>query len=180
MHAFKVFDGLVVVRTVPMQTQKVRRVSLDASHEVVDPIDAIRIAGARRADELVTVLLAKRYDLLEPEVRGLLRRDVGSFGFVEVMDDGVARAVDAIPVVTGEFGQIVDHGTEWSAAFQLGRCPGVPVADGFHGTGEVDFVHFFWDSLMSRTVGVGPVPEEASLFDDHLGRYLRSELIFDG
>lgn len=35
----------------------------------------------------------------------------------------------------------MDHGAEGRTAFELGRSPGVPIADGGDGTVKVDFVH---------------------------------------
>lgn len=56
----------------------------------------------------------------------------------------------------------MNHGTERCAAFELWRCPGIPVANGMHGTVEVDFVQ-----LPGAVVGIGVVPEQAS-FLGHL------------
>lgn len=61
----------------------------------------------------------------------------------------------------------MDHRAEGGAAFEFGRGPGVPVADRGDGAGEVDFVHGPGNTCVARAVGVGPVPEEAALLDNH-------------
>lgn len=58
----------------------------------------------------------------------------------------------------------MNHRAEWCAAFELRRCPGIPVTDGVHGAVEIDLVH-----LAGAIVGVGVVPKQAS-FLRHLGR----------
>ena len=70
------------------------------------------------------------------------------------MDDAVGGRLDGGPVGAGEVGGGVDHGAEWGAAFELRRCPGVPVAEGVEGAGEVDLVE-----LAGAVLGVGVVPE---------------------
>ena len=80
------------------------------------------------------------------------------------MNDAVLGRLDDGPVGAGELAGVVNHGTERRAAFELGRRPGIPVADGVHGAVEVDLVH-----LAGAVVGVGVVPEEAP-FLSHLAR----------
>ena len=167
MHLLEVLDGFIVVRAIVVQAQEVRRLAFNTAHEICDPCLALGIARTRWTDKLVALLLPKRNDLLEPEICGFLGGDASDFGFVEVENDAVFGVFDTFPVVTGELGHVVDHGTEGSTAFELRGCPGVPVAYGFQRTFECDFVHFCWDALVTGAVGVGPVPEETSLLDDH-------------
>ncbi len=70
------------------------------------------------------------------------------------MDDGVLGALDGGPVGAGEVAGGVDHGAEGGAAFELRGGPGVPVAEGVEGAGEVDLVE-----LVGAVLGVGVVPE---------------------
>ena len=63
---------------------------------------------------------------------------------------------------------------EGGTIFELGRCPGVPIAYGFEGAFEGDFFHCCWYALVAWTVGVGPVPEETSLLDDHVGGFSKA------
>ncbi len=74
---------------------------------------------------------------------------------------------DVLPVGAGQLGFEVDHGAEWGAAAQLGRDPGVPVADGGEGAVEVALVHGPGDAGVAGAGTVGPVPEEAALLGDH-------------
>ena len=80
------------------------------------------------------------------------------------MDDAFLGRLNDCPVATRELSSVVNHRAEWGAAFELGRCPCIPVADRVHGTVEVDLVY-----LTGAVVGVGVVPEEAP-FWSHLVR----------
>ncbi len=70
------------------------------------------------------------------------------------MDYAVLGALDGGPVGAGEVGGGADHGAEGGAGFELGGGPGVPVAEGVEGAGEVDLVE-----LVGAILGVGVVPK---------------------
>ena len=109
-------------------------------------------------------MVSERHNLAVPGIGCLLCGNAVALGLVEKVYDAVLRPLDDCPVVSGELPGVVDHGAEGCAAFELGWCPGVPVADGVHGSVEVDLVH-----LAGAVVGVGVVPEQAS-FWSHLVR----------
>ena len=168
-----------------MQAQKIRRITRNALHKIRDPRLAIVVTSARGTDEAIMLLLPQRHDVLEPEIRGLLGRNAVALRLVEVEDDMVFVAVDGGPVVAGELAQVVDHGPEGGAVFQLRWGPGVPVADGCEGAGEFDVVHGPWYAGVAGAVGVGPVPEEAAfvnhggggavwVVDEHLGYKIKN------
>ena len=108
-----------------------------------------------------------------PSLRCALRGNVVFIRLVEEMDDGLVAVEDILPVAAGELGFKVDHGAEWGSALEFGWDPGVPVANGGERTVEVALVHGPWDAGVAGTGAVGPVPEEAALFDNHCGnRYI--------
>jgi hypothetical protein len=65
----------------------------------------------------------------------------------------------------------MDHRTKWGAAFQLWWDPGVPVRNRGDGSVEIDLVHLVW-----TVVGIGVVPKEAALLDDHDGGTMLEEM----
>ena len=158
VHVLDISDGGVAVGPVVVHPEVVGRVAGDLGHERGNPGVAGVIAGAGRADELVSAFSQRHY-LVVPGVCGLLRGDASALRLVEKVDDAVCRSLDDGPVAAGELPGIVDHGTERCAALELGWCPGVPVADGMHGTVEVDLVH-----LARAVIGVCVVPEETSFW----------------
>lgn len=105
-----------------------------------------------------------------PRLRSSLRGNVVLVGLVEEMDDGLVGVENILPVLAGELGFEVDHGAEGSATVEFGRDPGVPVANGGEGPMEVALVHSPRDAWVAGTGAVGPVPEDAALFDDHYDR----------
>ena len=139
MHVLDLLDGGVAVGAVVVHAEVVGGVGGDLAHEIRDPGVAGVVAGAGRADELVA-LVSEREDLAVPRVGGLLGGDAVAFGLVEEVDDAVLRCLDGVPVGSGELAGVVDHGAEGRAAFEFGGGPGVPVAEGVHGTVEVDLV----------------------------------------
>lgn len=141
MHVLKVADGSVPVRAVVMQSEVVRSLAGGAFHEIGNPRLAGGVVRARRADEPLPFVLAKRDHLSEPEVGRVLGGDVGAFGLVEVMDDRLVRLLDVVPVAARKLGFQVYHGPVRIAAFELGRYPRVPVAYGRDGPVEVDSIH---------------------------------------
>ncbi len=108
-----------------------------------------------------------------PRLRRALRRNVILVGLVEEVDDVFVAVEDVLPVGAGQLGFEVDHGAEGGAAVELGRDPGVPVADGGEGAVEVALVHGPGDAGVAGAGAVGPVPEEAALLGDHFGRRMR-------
>lgn len=140
-----------------MHTQIIRRVVRDTAHEILDPFLALGIARAGRADQLLPLMLAQREHLLAPDIGRVLGSDARAFRLVEEQDDGFLCVLDVLPVAAGELGFEMDHRTERGAAFELGRDPGVPVADGGDGAFEVDGVHGPGDAFVAGAVGVGPV-----------------------
>lgn len=96
------------------------------------------------------------------------------------MDDGLVGVEDILPVLAGELGFEVDHGAKGSAAVEFGRDPGVPVADGGEGPVEVALVQSPWDARVAGAGAVGPVPEDAALFDDHDDRIVWISLFKEG
>ena len=163
MHVLDLLDRSVAVCAVVVHPEIIGRVAGDFAHEIRDPRVARVIARAGRADELVA-LVPQRDHLAVPGVSGLLRRDAGALGLVEVVDYAVVGGADGGPVLTGELAEVVDHGAEGGAVLELGGGPGVPVAEGVEGAGEVDLVE-----AGGAVGGVGVVPEEAA-FLGHLGR----------
>ena len=170
MHVLEILNRGIRIRAIVMQTQKVRRIGTDAIHKVVDPLLALGITAARRADELILLFPPQRDDLLEPDIGGLLGQNAIALRLVEVVDDLALAGADAVPVVAGELSHVVDHGAEGGAVVELGGGPGVPVAYGYEGAAEIDFVHGPGDAGVGGAVGVGPVPEEAALEVYHGGR----------
>ena len=160
VHLFDVPDRGLGVGTIVMQAQIIGRLAANTVQEVGDPGLTSRVAGAGRADEFIPTLIARPQglDLVEPELGGLFGRDSRAFGLIEVVDDVLIGGLDAVPVVAGEFGQVVDHRAEGGAVVEFGRGPGVPVADGGDGAAEGDFGHGPGDALVAGAVGVGPVP----------------------
>ena len=128
VHILDLLDRGVAVGPVVVHSEVVGRVAGDFAHEIRDPSVSGAIARARRADELVA-FVSKGDDLVVPDVGGLLRRDATALGLVEEVDDAVACPLDGGPVVARELGEVVDHRSEWCTAFELWRCPGIPVTD---------------------------------------------------
>ena len=85
------------------------------------------------------------------------------------MDDGLVAVEDILPVAARKLRFEMDHGPEGSSAMEFGRHPGVPVAYGGEWAVEVALVHSPWYAWVARTGGVGPVPEETALSDNHNG-----------
>lgn len=96
------------------------------------------------------------------------------------MDDGLVGVEDILPVLAGKLGFEVDHGAKGSAAVEFGRDPGVPVADGGEGPVEVALVQCPWNARVAGAGAVGPVPENAALFDDHCDGIVRISLFKRG
>ena len=88
------------------------------------------------------------------------------------MDDGFIAVEDILPVGTGELSFEMDHRAEGSAAMELGRDPGVPIADRGEGALEIALVHGPRDAGVARAGAVGPVPEETALLHYHFDRGL--------
>ena len=57
-------------------------------------------------------------------------------------------------------------------AFELGGCPGVPIADRGYRVGEFDDVHRPWDAGVASAARVDPVLKKAA-FSDHRGSFGR-------
>ena len=88
------------------------------------------------------------------------------------MDNVFFGVEDVLPVLARELGFEVNHGAEGGAAVEFGRDPGVPVGDGGEGALEVALIHSPRDAGVAGAGAVGPVPEEATLFDYHVdGKY---------
>ena len=113
------------------------------------------------------LVLAEGYHLVVPRLRGARRGDVVFVGLVEEVDDGFGAVEDVLPVLAGELRFQVHHGAVGAAVMQFGRDPGVPVAEGGEGAVEVGLVEGPGDAGVVGAGTVGPVPEEAALFDYH-------------
>ena len=107
-----------------------------------------------------------------PGLRGAGGRDVVFVGFVEEVDDGFVAVEDVLPVLARELRFQVHHGAVGAAVVQFGRDPGVPVAEGGEGAVEVGLVEGPGDAGVAGAGTVGPVPEEAALFDYHFFFFL--------
>ena len=167
MHGLEVVDAGVAVGAVVVQSDVIGRVRGDEMHELFEPLLAVLVVRHGGADEFLALVLTQGQHLIVPGLRGALRGDVVLVGLVEEVDDGLVGVEDVLPVGAGELGFEVDHGPEGSAGVEFGRDPGVPVADGGEGAVEVALVHGPWDAWIAGTGAVGPVPEEAALFDNH-------------
>ena len=170
MHVLNFMNRGIAVCPVVVHSEVVRRIAGDFAHEICNPGMACAIACTGRADELVA-LVSKRQNLAVPGICGLLSRDPIALGLVEEMDDAILRLFDSCPVIARELSGIVNHRTEWCAAFELRRCPGVPVTDGLYWAVEVDMIQ-----LAGTIVGVGIIPEQASLAGHLLGTGVHSGL----
>lgn len=167
VHHLDVLDRRLGVGTVVVHTQEIRRVIRDTVHEIVDPLLTLGIARARWTDEFLTLVLSQWEHLVTPDLGRMLRRDARAFRFVEKQDDMLFGIFDVLPIAARELGFEVNHGSERGATFQFGRDPGVPVADGGHGTFEIDVIHGPRDALIAWSIGIGPVPEKTSFIHDH-------------
>ena len=135
---YLVYRGVPVCPVI-MHPEIIGRVAGDFTHEIRDPGVTSVIARAGRADEFVALVSQGDY-LAVPGVGGLLRRNAGALGLVEVVDYAVVRGLNGGPVLAGEFAEVVDHGAEGGAVLELWGGPGVPVAEGAHRAVEVDLV----------------------------------------
>ena len=167
VHGLEVRDAGVGVGAVVMEADEIRRVGRDEGHELFEPALTILIIRDGRTNKFLPVVLTQWHHLVEPGFCGALRGDVIFIGLVEEVDDGFGAGEDVGPVLARELGFEVDHGAEGGAVVQFGRDPGVPVADGGEGAVEVGLVHGPGDARVAGAGAVGPVPEEAALFDDH-------------
>ena len=102
--------------------------------------------------------------MVVPLFGGCCGADACALGLIEEVDDGFLGVFDVGPVLAGELGLEMNHWAERGAVLEFGGVPGVPVGDGVYGAFEVYFVHH-----LGTVFGVGPVPEETALFDDHVG-----------
>ena len=157
MHSLNEFNRTFGFRAVEMQAQVIRRVVRDAVHEVVNPRLALCVACAAGAYEFLAFVLSQRQHLCAPDLGGVLGADACAFGLVEEEDDFFVGGLDSLPVITGELGLEVDHGSERGAALELGWNPGVPIAHGGDWTFEIYGVHGPGDTFMAWSIGVGPV-----------------------
>lgn len=101
-----------------------------------------------------------------PVISCLLRTNPVPLRFIEEVNDRLIRLQDHLPLVPVELALEVYHGPEGSATLELWRDPGIPVGYGGDGALEVDLVHLLGDAAIG-TGAVGPIPEEAALFDNH-------------
>ena len=102
-----------------------------------------------------------------PGVCRALRRDAVLVRFVEEVYDGFAAGEYVLPVAAGELLFEMHHWPVGGAVVQLGRRPGVPVADGGEGAVEVGLVQGPGDAGVAGARAVGPVPEETAPFVYH-------------
>lgn len=185
VHLLEILDCSILIGTVVVYAKVIRRIAGNPMHEISDPCLTWRVTGTRRADQLIAIS-AKLHHLLEPDICSLSRGYPGSFWLIEVVDDTMLRVFDVGPVAPGKLSHVMDHGPKWSPAFQLRRCPGVPlssisfflqcgtreittyIADGVHWSSKVNFVHLLWDAFVAWTIGIGPVPKQTSLLYDHV------------
>ena len=169
MHGLEIPHTRVAIGAIVMQPDVIGRVGLDEAHKLLEPPLPVGIIGDGRADQLLIPVLAQGHHVGVPGVGGALGRDGVLVGFVEEVDEGLVRGLDVVPVRAGELGFEVDHGAEGAAGVELGRGPGVPVAERGEGRGgvEVGLVEGPGDAGVVGAGAVGPVPEEAALFDDH-------------
>ena len=157
MHILNEINRSLRFGAIEMQAQVIRRVVRDTVHEVVNPCLTLCIARAARAYEFLAFVLSKRQHLRAPNVCGVLGADACAFGLVEEEDDLLVGGFDPLPVIPGELGLEMDHGSKRSAASKLGWSPGVPVADGGDGTFEIHVIHGPRDTFVAWPIGVGPV-----------------------
>lgn len=141
-----------------METEMIRRNVSDPGHEIFDPSLTGPIVRATGADEPFSFVLAERDHLATPQIGGVLGRDAGALGFVEVVDDGFSRIQDVLPVLARELRFKANHRPEWSTMFEFGGIPGVPVGDGDERTIEVDLVHH-----LGAVLGVCPIQKQTAL-----------------
>lgn len=128
MHFLDFLNRSVAIGPVIVHSEVVGGAAGDLAHEVRNPSVTGVVASAGRADELVASL-SEMHNLVVPGGCRLLRGDAVALRLVEEVDDAVLRRLDGCPVVSREICGAVDHGSEGCAAFELGWCPGIPVAD---------------------------------------------------
>lgn len=87
-----------------MQAQEIGRIASHTVHKFGDPRLPRWIASAGRTHELLAPMLAKREHAIGPEVRSMLRRDAGTLGLIEEVDDWLVAGLDVVPVGAGELG----------------------------------------------------------------------------
>ena len=167
VHGFQVRDARGGRSAVVMEADEIGRLGRHEGHELLEPALAVVVIGDGRPDEFLAVVLAQGYHLVVPGLGGALGGDVVLVGLVEEVDDGRGAGEDVLPVLARELRFEVDHWAVGGAVLQFGRGPGVPVADGGEGAVEVGLVHGPGDAGVAGAGAVGPVPEEAALFDDH-------------
>ena len=173
VHVFQVLDARVAVGAVVVESDVIGRIGRDEMHEVFQPFLAILIVRHGRTDQFLPLLLSQGHHLIMPRLRRALRADAVLVRLVEVMDNVFLGVEDVLPVLARELGFEVDHGAEGGAVFEFGRDPGVPVGDGGEGAVEVALVHGPGDAGVAGAGAVGPVPEEAALFDYHCDKECR-------
>jgi hypothetical protein len=183
VHVFNVFLGFVAGRAVPMDAEIVRRRILDQVHPVSNPLLAVRIRSAGWRNEFLVALIPEvRNDLvalsvlcsansdhsstylLVPVVSRLLGANAVPLWLIEEVNDRLVGIQDKLPLIAVQLTLQVDHRTKWGAAFQLRWDPGVPIRNGGDRSIKIDLVHLLWTG-----VGIGVVPKEAALLDDHGG-----------
>ena len=167
VHGLEVRDAGGGGGAVVMEADEVGRVGRDEGHELLEPALTILVIRHGRTDEFLAVVLTQGDHLVVPGLCGALRGDVVFIRLVEEVDDGFLAGEDVLPVLAGELGFEVDHWAEGGAVVQFGGDPGVPVADGGEGAVEVGLVHGPGDARVTGAGAVGPVPEQAALFDYH-------------
>lgn len=166
VHHINVLDCRFRLGAVIVQTQKIRRMIRNAAHEIIDPLLTFGIVCARWADQFLALVLSQGEHLLTPYLCRMLRCDARAFGFIEEENDLFLGILYGLPIATRELAFEANHGTEGSAALEFGRGPGIPVADGGHGTFELDGVHGPGYAFVAWSIGIGPVwPAYRSLGD---------------